>query len=226
MSKKIVIFGTGKIADVIQYYMREESKLPVVAFTADEKYIEKESFNDLPVIPFENIEEEYPPGEFDMFIALGYQELNELRANKVKEAREKGYELISYLHPDSSAPKDLEYGDNCFIMNNVCIHPRVKLGDNVFVWSGAMIGHHSEVGDNCWLTSCANVSGDVKVGKNCFFAVNATTGNSIEIGDDCFLGANALITKSLENNKVMIEESSKPFRLDAKQFIKIIKTGL
>ena len=218
---KVIIFGTGKIADVIFYYLQNESEYTPVAFTVDKEYIKSDSFNGLPVIDFKEIQEKFPPGEHKMFVAMGYQDLNDARTEKLKQAKAKNYELISYIHPESGAPKDLQLGENCFVMNNVCIHPRVKIGSNVFIWSGTMIGHHSEVRDNCWLTSCANISGNVKVGKNCFFAVNSTVAHSVEIGNHCFLGANALVTKHLKDEQVVIEQSTKPFRLNSRQFLRM-----
>jgi sugar O-acyltransferase (sialic acid O-acetyltransferase NeuD family) len=220
MSKDIIIFGTGKIADVIQFYMREESGLPVKAFTVDEKYITGPEFNGLPVVPFEGIEAIFPPDKYSVFVAIGYHDLNAVRAEKIKAVEALGYELISYIHPDSSVPKDLIHGKNCFIMNNVCIHPRVTLGDNVFVWSGAMIGHHSTIGNNCWFTSCCNISGNVTIGNNCFFAVNSTVGHSVTIGNELFAGANVLIIKNVEDGKAIIKESDKPLKLSSKQFLR------
>lgn len=219
--KEIIIFGIGKIADVIQYYMREESNLPVKAFTADKGYITEESFNGLPVIPFENIEKSHPPEQYDMFIAVGYQDLNALREEKMKKAAEKGYHLISYIHPQSFIPRDLQYGQNCFIMSNVNIHPRVKLEDNVFIWSGAMIGHHSNIGSHNWFTSAVNIGGNVTIGKNCFFAMNATVGHSVKLGNEIFIGANALVTKDMDDGKVIIAESHKPIKLNSRQFLRM-----
>lgn len=220
MSKEIVIFGVGKIADVIQFYMREESGLPVKAFTVDRAYITAPEFNGLPVVAFEDIEQNYPPDKYSVFVALGYHNLNALREQKIKEVEAKGYEIISYIHPDSSAPKDLVHGKNCFIMNNVCIHPRVVLGDDVFVWSGAMIGHHSVVGNHVWFTSAANISGNVKIGNNCFFSVNCAIGHSVSIGNEVFIGASTLVIKNVEDGKVIIKESDKPIKLNSKQFLK------
>jgi sugar O-acyltransferase (sialic acid O-acetyltransferase NeuD family) len=156
-----------------------------------------------------------------MFVCLGYHEMNALRARKVAEAKIKGYSLVSYVHPQSGVPDDFVHGENCFIMNNVMVHPFVRLGDNVFVWSGAMIGHHSVIGDHCWITSCANISGLVNIGRQCFLAVNATIGHGITIGNECFIGANALVTKCTEDNQVFIAESSKAYRLNSRAFLKM-----
>jgi UDP-3-O-[3-hydroxymyristoyl] glucosamine N-acyltransferase len=97
----------------------------------------------------------------------------------------------------------------------------VQIGNNVFIWNGAMVGHHSIIEDNCWLTSSCNISGNVHVGSNTFIAVNGTVGHSVTIGSNCFLGANSLVTKNLEENKVVIVESSKPLRLNSEQFLRM-----
>ena len=53
--KKLILFGNGKIADVIFYYFDNDSEYEVAAFTCDQKYINTPEFNGRPVIPFEEI---------------------------------------------------------------------------------------------------------------------------------------------------------------------------
>jgi len=219
--KPIVLFGTGKIAEVILYFLTHRSNRQVAACTVDRDYLPGSTWQGITVVPFDEITHRYPPETHDMFVALGYQDMNALRTGKCAEARQLGYTLASYVHPESGIPSDCVHGDNCFVMNQVLIHPKVRLGNNVFVWSGSMVGHHSSIGDNCWLTSCTNISGGVDVGSNCFFAVNSTVGNSIHIGENCFIGANALVIKSTEDGQVFIAESSKPQRLNSRQFLRM-----
>lgn len=218
---KVVIFGLGKVAEVVHYYLTNHSEFSLAAFTCDRDFMDKEEFLGLPVVPFDEIEINYPPDQFKVFVALGYQQMNSLRADRVATARKMGYQTPSYIHPDSGIPNDTKLGENCFILNHVCIQPRVKIGDNVFVWGGALIGHHSTIGDNCWITSHANIAGSVKVGRNCFFAINATVANEVSIGEKCLLGANTLVTKNLDNGKVVVAPSSDIHRLDSEQFLRI-----
>jgi sugar O-acyltransferase (sialic acid O-acetyltransferase NeuD family) len=221
MKKEIVIFGTGKIAEVIYYYAVNECGYKVAAFTTDSKYISENSFQGIPVIAFEEIETTFAPDCFDMFIAVGYHDMNQLRERKCYEAMQKGFTLISIISPLTHVPSNVKLGYNCFVMPPAIIHPCVELGNNVFVWSGAMVGHHSKIGNNVWLTSCANIGGNVQTGDNSFFAVNATVGHSVKIGKDCFLGANTLVTKELLDGQVVISESSKPIKLNSKQFLRL-----
>lgn len=221
--KDLIIFGNGKIADVIYYYAINECNFNVVAFTVDRIYKGDDKFHELPLIPFDEIESHYKPDKYSMFIAIGYQDLNRIREAKYLSAKKMGFEIVSIISPESKLPSTVKYGENCFIMPPAIVHPEVEIGNNTFVWSGAMVGHHTTIGDNCWLTSCTNISGVVKVGNNCFFAVNSTIGHGVNIGNGCFLGANSLVTKNLEDNKVVIQESTKVFRLESDQFLRFSK---
>jgi sugar O-acyltransferase (sialic acid O-acetyltransferase NeuD family) len=221
MNKKLVIFGIGKIAEVIYYYAKEECGFEVVSFCVDMSFKNIETFKGLPVIIFSEVENLYPPIDNEMFIAIGYHDLNDLRELKCNEAIAKGYNLVSIISPKAQLPTNVLVGWNCFIMPPALIHPWVVIKNNVFIFSGAMVAHHSVIEDNCWLTSCCNISGNVHLGANTFVAVNATIGHSVTIGKSCFLGANSLVVKNLEDERVMIEESSKPIRLTSHQFLRM-----
>ncbi len=98
--QRVVIFGMGKMADVVHSYIAEDNELEVSAFTCDKEFIETNSWKGLPVVPFEVVQKEYPPDEYAMFVALGYQGLNSFRADTVGRAKEKGYSMISFIHRD------------------------------------------------------------------------------------------------------------------------------
>jgi sugar O-acyltransferase (sialic acid O-acetyltransferase NeuD family) len=221
MKEKLIIFGIGKIAEVINYYATSECGYEVAAFCVDDEFKNTDTYLKKPVVVFSEIEKHFSPFEFSMFIAVGYHDLNAFRKQKCTDALSKGYKLISIISPDAKLPGNVTVGYNCFIMPPTIIHPCVAIGNNVFVWSGAMIGHHSVIGDHCWLTSNCNIGGNVKMGEQCFVAMNATVSHSVEIGDLCFLGANTLVVKRLEDERVVIAEATKPIRLTSRQFLKI-----
>src|SRR6185436_9235036 len=104
--KKLVVFGTGKIAEVIFYYAKEECGYDVVAFTVDESFITEPSFLGLPVLSFNSIDEKYSPENYDMFVAVGYHDLNKVREIKCEEAEAKGYKLVSIISPEAKVPKN------------------------------------------------------------------------------------------------------------------------
>lgn len=68
--KKIVLFGNGKIAEVAYYYITNDSPYEIVAFTVDAEYIQDDKMLGLPLIPFDRIEDQFPPKDFGMLVAL------------------------------------------------------------------------------------------------------------------------------------------------------------
>ena len=192
---KLIIFGAGDIARLAHYYFTRDSEHQVIAFTVDQKYRQGETFLDLPLVSFEEVTNSYPPDECKMFVALSYARMNRLREEKYHAAKEKGYELVSYVSSRCSFLTDHPVGDNCFILEDNTIQPFVRIGNNVTLWSGNHIGHDATIEDHCFLASHIVVSGYVRIGNNCFIGVNATLRNSITIAPETLIGAGAVIMK-------------------------------
>ena len=206
--KKVVIFGTGELAQRIFFYLKDSDD-QVIAFCANKSKIDKEELLGLPVIAFENIKETFPPTEFSMFIALAYSEMNKKRTKFFNEAKNKGYELYSFVHPSTKIWDEFEMGENCFILANNVIQPFVKLGNNVLIGSNNLISHNTTIGDNCFITSNVTMGGHITMGKNCFVGLSATINQRIKIGDECIIGAGTIITKDINDKEVYAENSSK-----------------
>lgn len=221
--EKLIIFGNGKIADAVAQSVIDSGTFELVAYTVDADYVNGDECNGKPLISFDDVTAKYPPGEHKMFVALGYHDMNALRASRCEAAKAKGYQLVNVIDKGANLYSDLQIGENCFIMNDVSVHPRVKLGNDVFVWSGSVVGHHSTIGDHVWITSGANISGVVNVGHSSFLAINCTIANNVHIGSRCFLGANSLVIKDLEDDRVVFTEASKPIKLNVDQFLKMSK---
>jgi sugar O-acyltransferase (sialic acid O-acetyltransferase NeuD family) len=206
--KKVVIFGTGELAQRIFFYLKDSDD-QVIAFCANKSKIDKEELLGLPVIAFENIKETFPPTEFSMFIALAYSEMNKKRTKFFNEAKNKGYELYSFVHPSTKIWDEFEMGENCFILANNVIQPFVKIGNNVLIGSNNLISHNTTIGDNCFITSNVTMGGHITMGKNCFVGLSATINQRIKIGNECIIGAGTIITKDINDKEVYAENSSK-----------------
>jgi sugar O-acyltransferase (sialic acid O-acetyltransferase NeuD family) len=220
---KIVIFGAGKIADEAYFYLTNDSPHEVVAFTVDREHLNTGEKLGLPVVSFEDITGAYPPDEFQMFVAVGYQDLNKFRALKYEEAKAKGYKLISYVSSLASNVGDVKIGDNCFVLEFVTLQPCATVGNNVFLWSGNHVGHHASVGDHCYIAGQVVISGNTKIEPYCFVGVSATLGHEITIGEESFIGAGSLITKNVAPGSVYITPDTQKFRLDSASFLRLTK---
>lgn len=220
---RVVVFGAGKIAEVVHGYLTRDSEHEVAAFTCDRAFIGPDRYLGLPVVPFETVEASHPPGEYRMFVAVGYHEINQVRAGKYEAAKAKGYQLISYVSSRSWPGKDLETGDNCLVLDGVSVQPGARIGNNVALWSGVVVGHHASIGDHCWLAAGTAVGGGATVEPCCFAGLNATIGHEITVGASSLLGAGSLVTKDLPPESVLAARDTERLRLDSKRFLMISK---
>jgi sugar O-acyltransferase (sialic acid O-acetyltransferase NeuD family) len=191
--KRLVIFGVGQIGQVAHYYFTQDSDYEVAAFAIDAAYIEADRLLGLPVFPFEDIEKRFAPDDCDFFVAMGYGQLNRLRADKVTAARAKGYRIAHFISSRAEVWKGFEPKENLFLLENNTVQPFVTIGENTTVWSGNHIGHHTTIGANVFIASHVVISGAVTVGDNCFIGVNATIADNLAVGARSIIGAGALL---------------------------------
>lgn len=215
--KSLIIFGNAEMAELAYFYFTNDSGYKVIAFTVDDDFVGNDKFLELPVIPFSEIVNKFPPEQNAMHVGLSYSKLNQFRQKKYFQAKESGYKLASYVCSKSVIWSDLKIGDNCFILENQTIQPTVKIGNNVMLWSGNHLGHGTIVKDHTYISSHVVIAGHCNIGQRCFFGVNATIKDFSNIGDDCFIAMNSSVGGNLENGSVVIDTLSTIFKSDDKR---------
>ena len=222
---RIVIFGIGRGANVATRYLRDDSSHEIVAYTVDDAYLDGKEFMGRPVIPFSRIEKEIPPDESQMFVLLGFQGMNALRAEKFAAAKGKGYSLASYISSRIMACEQPKIGENCFILEGNVFNYDVTIGNNVVMWSGNHVGDLSVIQDHVFISSHVVLSGEVTIGANSFLGVNATISNYVHVGARCYIGANTLIAQDTPPDSVyMTKGTPKLENIDSLRFLQVIKS--
>jgi len=209
--KQLVIFGSGDIAQIANYYFKTDSAYDVAAFTVDGEYLKEDHFEGLPVVPFEQIQESHPATQYDLFIALSYAQMNKLRQAKYHAAKEKGYTLPSYISSKCSYLSPYQPGDNCFIFEDNTIQPFVEIGSNVTLWSSNHIGHHSVIKSHNFISSHVVISGHCTIESNCFLGVNSTLAHQVTLAEETLVGAGVVMNKHSEAKGVYV--AARPTKL-------------
>ena len=213
-TKKLVIIGNTSNAKLAHYFFQKDSDYQVVAFSVDEKYIDSNTFCNIPVVAFEKLQETHPSNEYDAFVAVGYTDMNRLREDLYNRTKEKGYNLPNYISSKCSFLTEEKIGDNNLILEDNTIQPFVKIGNNNVLWSGNHIGHDVVIKNNCFITSHVVVSGFTVIENNVFLAVNSTFRDAITLGAYSLIGAGATIMKDTEPESVFL--APKPFKMGKK----------
>lgn len=194
----------------------------VVAFTVDRSVLTDTSIEGLPVVAFEALESVYPAATHSLITAVGYREMNDLRARKYREGRAKGYAFASYIHPSVVRHDGVTVGENTIILDHVALHPYTTIGNSVFIASNASIGHGCAIGDHCWINSGVSVGGETEIGDATFLGINATIGDNIRVGRQCFVGANTLVARDTQAEEVYVSPGGERFPMTSRAFLQFI----
>lgn len=219
MRKKAIIFGTGPLAELVNFYLENDSSYSVEGFCKTSP--ESDTFCCKPLCNFEEIEEKFPPDEYEFFVAIGYRKMNELRKEFCEKAKSKGYTLLSYISSKATYwDKANKIGENVFIFEDNTIQPFVEIGCGTILWSGNHIGHHSKIGAYCFIASHAVISGYCNIGDQCFLGVNATLVEGITLGKKVLIGAGTYVSKNMSNNQVTIQQASSISKATSDRFLR------
>jgi len=202
--KKIIIFGNGGLASLVKFYC-EQFGLQVAGFTVDQAYHQKDTFEGLPNVLFDQVSSRFPPSNFQLFIAIGASDmLGTVRKDKMRAGLQMGYELFSQIFVTPILKEKIELGINTLIMPGCQVDPFVKFGDGVIAWNGSVICHHTTIGDYCFIAPGATICGKVTVDEHCFIGSNATVRDNIHIAERTLIGAGAVVNHNTEPGSVYI----------------------
>lgn len=218
--QKLIIYGNGQMARMFLHFARLEFE--VVAFTVDRSVLTDAFIEDLPVVAFEDLESAYPAADHCLITAVGYREMNDLRARKYQEGRARGYAFASYVHSSVVRHGCVTIGENTIILDHVAIHPYTNIGNSVFIASNASVGHGCTLGDHCWVNSGVSIGGETGIGEATFLGINATIGDNIQVGRQCFIGANTLVTRDTQAEEVYVSPSGERFPMTSRAFLQFI----
>lgn len=197
MPTNIIIYGAGPFAELMHYHFAHDSDYKVVAFCLDKTYISEESFCNLPIVPFEQINDLYPADQYRMFVAIGYSNMRN-RSIMFNKAKEKGYRLINFISKKAIIRENLIMGENNVILSSCDIEPFVAIGNNNVFWTGSIVGHHAVIGDHNYFSGGSGVGGNCIVGNLCFLGNAALMVNNLVIADETYMISGAIILKNTE----------------------------
>ncbi len=198
--EKIIIFGTGQLAQILHDYIEEDQQFEIIAYTQDNPT--QNQLNGLPIVDFAQIQSKYPPDTYKMLIVIGFSKRNQKRKNVFERVKSKGYCLVNYIHATSILHKTTKMGENCIILANNNFEPHVCMGNNVIMLSSNIVGHHTNIDDHCFITTSVCVAGRVTINSGATLGLHCTIKQHIKIAEKTFVGANVFVKSDTAKNSV------------------------
>ena len=219
--KKVIIFGISDFASLAHYYLQSDSEFLVVGFSADKNYLPASGlFEGLPVLDFQNIENELFPSDFYFFAPMSPQKMNISRKQVYERIIAKGYKTISYISSKATVFQREKIGTNCFILENNTIQPFVDIRNNVILWSGNHIGHHSVIHNHTFLTSHVVLSGHCEIMERAYLGVNCSIKDGLTIGEGSFVAMGTVVAASTPSDSIIQGNPGVLSKVPASRFFK------
>ncbi|MCM1081995.1 MAG: acetyltransferase [Clostridium sp.] len=207
--KPLIIFGNSDFACTAKFYFEERAQREVAGFVVDDAYIRDEFFCGVRVFGSSSVEDKFPPKQYEVFIALGYNGMNRLRSEKMQWFKERGYNLASYIDPTCQKFKNVSIGCNCFIQEYTVFQHGVVIGDGCIVGSGVCVGHDTKIDACCFVAIRATIAGFVHIKDYSFIGANSTIVNGIIVDESTLVGAGTYISKNTSKYGVYLAKHCK-----------------
>lgn len=204
MARPLVLIGAGEFAQIACEYFQHDSDYEVAGFSVEQAYMATPTLAGLPVVPYEELQSHYPPGEVDAYVAIPSSQLNRLRTRFYLDAKSRGYRLASYVSSRAFVWRNAEIGENSFIFEGNVIQPFVRIGNNCILWSGNHVGHRTVFEDHVFVASHAVISGYCRIGESSFLGVNSTFNDRVTVARDNVIGSGALVVRDTEPGRVYV----------------------
>lgn len=208
-SKPLVIFGLGDVADIAFTYFSNDSDYRVVAYTVDAAYQGRQTFHDLPVVPYDSLRTHYDPAEVALFVGVGYGDNNRVRDNLIARMHDDGWTLASYVASRANI-WSASIADNCMVIDTTTLLPGAKIGSGTILWTNTVIGEYACVGASCYIGPTSFIGGYANIGDRSVVGPLAHVASYRTVGDTSFVGASARVYSDVPAGSVLLEPGSKP----------------
>lgn len=202
--QNIVIYGDSDFADQVYSQLESDGRYKVVAFTVDESKYNKNNFNDLPIIKFQQLKNYYSTQDVLIFPAIGYTRSNIIREIVSNEIVNEGFKLMTYISKYANIGNDVKVGAGCYICEFVSIGAKTQIGRGTIILPNTAIGYAINILDYCYISVSVSIGGKSIISNNTFIGLSSTIKNGIEIAEYNIIGSAANVVKSTTANGLYV----------------------
>ncbi len=138
------------------------------------------------------------------FLGVGSTERPDARVRLFRMLCEKGFILVSVMHPSAVVSRSARLGAGTVILANAVVGSMAELGDNVIVNSGAIVEHDCRVGNHCHVAPGALLAGGVRVGPKSHVGLGARIIENVTIGANSVVGAGAVVVGDVTDDVIVV----------------------
>jgi sugar O-acyltransferase (sialic acid O-acetyltransferase NeuD family) len=221
LNKNVLIFGTTEIARLIDCYYRLNDNIDVEAYTADKEYLKFSEIDGKPVIPYEDVLNNYSRDKYKIFVGLSYGSFNKNRKSIYNRLRSDGFEVAAFYHKTSSISA-YTCGSGNIILDNTTIQPGTVIKENVFISPNCTIGHDTLIDSHAFIGPGVITCGNNHIKECAFVGAGSIIGPGVKLSERSFIGSGSKIFQDTLPTKTYIERSTSAMQLDPKKITSLL----
>lgn len=202
---RIVIFGSGKHANVIAYNLNAQGLYHIAGYVTTDSFCSD-------IVPgrrifsgYKNFDEEMTFQVAQMFktnyFAIGFGSM-EYRKKLYMFLVSQGWKAPQIIHPSAIVSPDARIGDGVLIEAGCIVTPNPLIGDNVVVNTGSQVNHDNIIEDHVYIASGVVTSGSIRIGNNSLIDDGVIVTLERTIGSNCIIGAGSVVTRDIPDNVI------------------------
>lgn len=199
--ENIYIIGSSGFAKEVYSLIVTEKMYNVSGFvdvTPKENYLEIDGLK-IPIIDEVKFLENQDLNNSNIAIGIGSPKIIEKIFDKYRN-----YNFPNIISTKSVIGLDVKLGKGNIITQNVVFTTNIEVGNgNIFNLS-CTVGHDCIIGDFNVINPAVNISGGVRLGNGNLLGVGSIILQYICIGSLNVIGGSSIVTKSIEDNKLVI----------------------
>jgi len=129
---------------------------------------------------------------------------NITRHLNIKKAQEKGFEVVSVIHPSALILDDAIIHSGALIFAGTIIGYKAEIFEGAIINTGVSIDHHSIIKECATIDPGVVMAGNVTINKYAYIYTNSTIINKICIGESAVVGAGSVVIKNISKNTLSV----------------------
>ncbi len=133
-------------------------------------------------------------------IGVGMMPGSGRRADLFAECSQRGFELVSALHPSAVLASRRQFGNGVQVMAGAVVQTGARLEDDVIVNTRASVDHDCAIGNHVMIGPGAVLCGEVRIGPGAYVGAGAVVLPRMRIGARAVIGAGSIVNRDVDDD--------------------------
>tara|TARA_B100001250_G_C19799520_1_gene790328 strand:+ start:1876 stop:2505 length:630 start_codon:yes stop_codon:yes gene_type:complete len=205
-AKPVIILGAGGHAGVlIETLNKLEINILGLTVASDNPI---KQFQGIKILGDDSQVSKYSPDEVLLVNGIGSLPGDNTRHNISSSMRDRGYEFLTLIDPDSLISEKVFLSEGCQIMTGSIIQYETSIGKDTIINTGSVIDHQCTIGASCHIATGSVLSGNVSIGDNTHIGTGTKIINNIEIGENVVVAAGSVVYRDISSGTKFIQKKS------------------